>query len=231
MALCNKALLFKFHLIGRDPLNTLLHTYLLYVVYVCAIITFTEAIFRHQVFFALGRAFCVILEGTWLWQLTFILDSPLPDPGMWKSGDDDDLMLTTCIFTWHIGGVLLYSVTCGIGWTCVYKRRRTLLDMEMGDCYGTHCQWLFTLIQFQRWRGRDVIGCFEVSHSSGNVLRFILQENWDGLLKSISTIINFPRYLASIPKKVITQFKWLAHVCPVFINKQRSINFDYITCN
>ena len=40
MALCNKALLFKFHLIGRDPLNILLHTYLLYVVYVCAIITF-----------------------------------------------------------------------------------------------------------------------------------------------------------------------------------------------
>ena len=99
MALCNKALLFKFHLIGLDPLNTLLHTYLLYVVYVCAIITFTEAIFRHQVFFALGRAFCIILEGTWLWQLAFILDSPLPDPGMWKSSDDDDLMLTTCMFT------------------------------------------------------------------------------------------------------------------------------------
>ena len=131
MALCNQALLFKFHLIGRDPLNTLLHTYLLYVVYACVIITFAEMTFRYQVFFALGRAYFIILQGTWLWQLAFILDNPLPDPGTWKSENNEDLMLTTCIFTWHIGGVLLFSVTCGIGWICFYKKRGTLRDLEI----------------------------------------------------------------------------------------------------
>ena len=131
MAFAVQALLFKFHLIGRDILDTMLHTYSLYCVYACIIMTFAELIFRNQVLLSLGRSYFIILSGTWLWQLAFILDSPFPGHVKWDPDNHDDIMLTTLMFSWHIGCVFLFSVSCGVGWVCVCRKKGKLEDAEL----------------------------------------------------------------------------------------------------
>ena len=131
MAFTVEAVLFKFHLMGRDMMDITIHTLLLYSVYGCIIMTMAELIFRNQVLTSLGRAFFTILQGAWFWQVAFILYNPFTGHTEWNHGDHHQIMLTTCIYTWHIGGVFLFSLGCGIGWACVYKKRGELGDDEL----------------------------------------------------------------------------------------------------
>ena len=131
MAFVVQALLFKFHLVGRDILDTMLHTYSLYCIYACIIMTCAELIFRNQLLLSLGRSYFMILQGTWFCQLAFIMDSPFTEHKKWNPDDHDDILLTTCLFTWHIGAVFLFSLSCGMGWACVYRRRGELGDEEL----------------------------------------------------------------------------------------------------
>ena len=131
MAFTVEAILFKFHLMGRDMLDVTIHTLLLYSVYGCIIMTFAEVVFRNQVLTSLGRAYFTILQGTWFWQVAFILYNPFTDHKEWNHGNHEHIMLTTCIYTWHVGAVFLFSLGCGIGWACVYRRRGELGDDEL----------------------------------------------------------------------------------------------------
>ena len=131
MAYTVEAVLFKFHLMGRDMMDTTIHTLLLYSVYGCIIMTLAELTFRKQVLTSLGRAYFTILQGTWFWQVAFILYNPFTDHKEWNHGDHHEIMLTTCIYTWHVGGVFIFSLMCGIGWGIVYKRRGQLEDIEL----------------------------------------------------------------------------------------------------
>ena len=65
--------------------------------------TLAELIFRKQVLTSLGRAYFTILQGTWFWQVAFILYNPSTDHKEWNHSDHHDIMLTTCIYTWHVG--------------------------------------------------------------------------------------------------------------------------------
>ncbi len=117
-----EALLFKFHLFGRDNLDIMVHTLLLYAVYGCIIFTIAEMARPTQVLFSLGRAFFTVLQGAWFWQAAFILYNPITDHARWDHGDHHTMMLITCYFTWHMGIIFLLIFSCMLGWSCLYRR-------------------------------------------------------------------------------------------------------------
>ena len=136
MALTVEAILFKFHLVERDMLDTTIHVLLVYSIYGCIILILAEMVFRKQVLLALGRAFFMLLQGTWFCQVAFILYSPIPDQSgvyntKWDHDNHEDIMLTTCIFTWHMGGVFLFSLSCGFMWACCYRKSGDLTELTM----------------------------------------------------------------------------------------------------
>ena len=136
MALTVEAILFKFHLMERDMLDTTIHVLLVNSIYGCIIMTLVEMVFRKQVLLALGRAFFILLQGTWFCQVAFILYSPIPAKSgvyntKWDHEDHHQIMLTTCMYTWHLGCILIFSLCCGFLWACVYRKRGELGDTEL----------------------------------------------------------------------------------------------------
>ncbi len=122
LAYTAEALLFKFHLFGRDDLDIMVHTLLLYAIYGCIVFTVAEMTHPTQVLLSLGRAFFTVLQGTWFWQVAFILYNPIPGHSTdWDHHDHHHMMLITCYFTWHVGVIFLFILLCMIGWSCVYR--------------------------------------------------------------------------------------------------------------
>ena len=130
LAFTVEAFLFEYHLEGRDTLDIMLHTYSNYAVYGFIVMTTAELIFRHHVFFPLGRAAFLLLQGTWMWQLGFVLDSPVPGHGEWDPDDVDDQMLITCFFAWHVGSAFFFSLACGAVWSFINRRRGQSMDQN-----------------------------------------------------------------------------------------------------
>ena len=91
MAYLVEGLLFSFHLMGRDMIDTSLHTLLVYTCYACAVITLLELHFRNQVLASLGRGFCTLLQGTWFIQTAFILYSPFKSTPWNSEGNAHDM--------------------------------------------------------------------------------------------------------------------------------------------
>ncbi|ESN99147.1 hypothetical protein HELRODRAFT_95099 [Helobdella robusta] len=106
--------LFMFHLHGRTKLDVILHTLLLYVVHACVICVLFEVRFRNNVVVALARSFLVLLQGTWFWQVGFILYNPNPNAIPWKDEDHNEIMLATMIFAWHLAIDFILILVIGL---------------------------------------------------------------------------------------------------------------------
>ncbi len=131
LAYTAEALLFKFHLFGRDGMDIMVHTLLLYAVYGCIILTLAEMVRPTQVLLPLGRAFFTVLQGSWFWQTAFILYNPIPGHAEWDHENHHQTMLITCFFTWHMGFIFLFILLCGIGWSCAYKKAGYLDESDL----------------------------------------------------------------------------------------------------
>ena len=133
IAFAAEAILFKFHLMGRDAMDITLHTLLVYAIYGCVIMTLLEFKYRNQPLASLGRAFFTILQGTWFWQVGFILYNPFATPGNdgWDHEDHHHIMLTALIYTWHMAAIFIFSLGVAVGWACVLKKRGELEDFEL----------------------------------------------------------------------------------------------------
>jgi hypothetical protein len=122
LAFVVEGLLFKFHLHGRDEMDVLLHTLLLYAVYGTIACCFLEMKFRHSAIVILARTYFVALQGSWFWQIGFVLYNPFNGFGDWDHEDHDQMMLITMMFAWHMGGVLLLMMAAGGVMGCLMYR-------------------------------------------------------------------------------------------------------------
>ena len=68
-----------------------------YVVLGSAAAGAAEGIWRHRVLPALGRAFFVLLQGTWLFQISFILYTPEGWPGHHWNGNSHRQVGQKCL--------------------------------------------------------------------------------------------------------------------------------------
>lgn len=122
MAVMCEGLLFKFHLHGRTDLDVLVHTLLLYVIAACIVTVLVEMKYRHNVLSPLSRAYCMMLQGTWFWQVGWILYPPFASSAHWDEEDHEQMMIATMIFAWHAIAVLIFMLAVGGVVACFHRR-------------------------------------------------------------------------------------------------------------
>ncbi|XP_071114076.1 transmembrane protein 45B-like [Haliotis cracherodii] len=130
MAFGVEALLFNFHLYGRTPLDVLVHVLLLYVVLASIVCVFAEMRYRHNLLAPLGRSYLMMMQGTWFWQVGFILYPPLGG-AKWNENDHGQLMIATMYFTWHGGFNFIIMLLIGAVIACRYRRRTSHYSNEL----------------------------------------------------------------------------------------------------
>ncbi|XP_046342894.1 transmembrane protein 45B-like [Haliotis rufescens] len=122
IALTIEGILFKFHLHGRTELDVLVHTFLLYVIFIGVISVLVEMRYRHNILAPLARTYFLLLQGTWFWQIAFILFNPIEGASPWKQDDHQHMMIATLYFTWHCGVNFVLVLLIGAVIACCYGR-------------------------------------------------------------------------------------------------------------
>ncbi|KAJ6656073.1 hypothetical protein lerEdw1_004479 [Lerista edwardsae] len=123
LALFNEGLMMYFHIAHRPPLDYHLHFMLLIPILSAAFCSLLEVHFRDRLVLVLFRASMFLTQGTWLWQIAFVL-FPRWGASSWDQNDHENIMFITMCFSWHYAAaVLLTSVVYGIIY-CLFKRRK-----------------------------------------------------------------------------------------------------------
>ncbi|XP_032282152.1 transmembrane protein 45B [Phoca vitulina] len=100
VAVFTEGFLFYYHVHNRPPLDQHIHSLLLCAVFGGAFSIFVEVVLRDNIVLQLFRTSLVILQGTWFWQIGFVLFPPFGGPE-WDQKDDANLMFVTMCFCWH----------------------------------------------------------------------------------------------------------------------------------
>ena len=109
LAFTAEALLFTFHLHGRSPLDIVLHQLLVFAIAACVLATLFECKYRSEPIIPFLRVFFVFLQGTWFFQVGFILYPPHPvfRTLVYSIRSDSDVTAAGIIFAWHCAGVII----------------------------------------------------------------------------------------------------------------------------
>ncbi|XP_007539592.1 transmembrane protein 45B [Erinaceus europaeus] len=111
--------LFYYHVQNRPLLDQHIHSLLLYIVFGGAASISLEVILRDNIVLELFRTSLLILQGTWFWQIGFVLFPPF---GMaeWDQKSHENIMFITMCFCWHylaalcIMTISYYLVYCSL---------------------------------------------------------------------------------------------------------------------
>ena len=106
MAFAVMGVLFLWHLEGHTPLETQAHTFQIYSIFACVVVSLAVMVFVHDVHPAIGRAFTALLQGTWMTTLGYVLDPPLGWP-IWHDDNHGETLLTQ-MYTWQWFPCVLY---------------------------------------------------------------------------------------------------------------------------
>ena len=101
LAIFVEGLLFKNHVHGMDAMETLVHTLLIYSIAIMAVGFVLEMIWRENVLMSIFKSYFALVQGTWFWQVGFILYAPVSGGLAWSPDDENSLLLVTMVYTWH----------------------------------------------------------------------------------------------------------------------------------
>jgi hypothetical protein len=131
MAFSVEALLFGFHLHGRDQIDVQLHVLLEITILMCIFCCILEYINQNNILFTYGRIIFVMLQGTWFWEIGFILYPPFDSlANIWEPNNHQHLMFIVMSYAWHF---LLISGSLCVQLLVVnkyYSNRRLDLSVE-----------------------------------------------------------------------------------------------------
>uniref|UniRef100_A0AAY4DYQ6 Transmembrane protein 45B n=1 Tax=Denticeps clupeoides TaxID=299321 RepID=A0AAY4DYQ6_9TELE len=121
--------LFLYHLYGRDMLDVHVHQLLLYAIFGGALISFMEVFHRGNILLELLRTTLCLLQGSWFWQIGFVLYPP--SEVKWDLQDHSNKMFITVCYCWHLACAL---VTVAVLYCTVVIRTKLkrIPPMEMG---------------------------------------------------------------------------------------------------
>ncbi|KAJ7993570.1 hypothetical protein DPEC_G00273770 [Dallia pectoralis] len=131
LAFFMEGFLFLYHLHGRAMLDVHVHQLLLFSVFGEATVSFLEVFHRGNILLELLRASLTILQGSWFWQIGFVLYPP--SGAQWDQMDHNNMMFITMCYCWHlaIGLLIVCVVYCNV--SCVVKSRlKNTPPIEMG---------------------------------------------------------------------------------------------------
>ncbi|XP_006816470.1 transmembrane protein 45B-like [Saccoglossus kowalevskii] len=123
LAFAVEGFLFYLHGHGRHPLDVMLHFLLVLAIFGAAVSTFIEMWFPGETFLSFFRVAFTLLQGTWFYQISFVLFDPRPGAEPW----DEDNMLNstfiTMIFTWHVALIIVFINVVYAAMSMYYKCR------------------------------------------------------------------------------------------------------------
>ncbi|CAB1316007.1 unnamed protein product [Coregonus sp. 'balchen'] len=122
--------LFYFHVHMRPPLDTHIHSMLFVAVFGVAASTLLEVFMRDNIVLELLRASLTILQGSWFFQIGFVL---YPLNGVqWDLQAHDNIMFVTMCFCWHLAvALLIVGINYCIGWCCIQRCSGRGSDIEI----------------------------------------------------------------------------------------------------
>ncbi|XP_037323733.1 transmembrane protein 45B [Pungitius pungitius] len=131
LALFVEGFLFHYHLHNRPPLDAHIHSLLLFAVFSGSASTMLEVFKRDNVVLELLRAGLFFLQGSWFYQIGFVLYPP--SGPQWDLTLHDNMMFVTMCFCWHIAVAML--LVAGISSAVLFTVKRFSgrgQDMEIG---------------------------------------------------------------------------------------------------
>ncbi|KAM5333457.1 transmembrane protein 45A isoform 1-T11 [Glossophaga mutica] len=99
-ALLVEAFIFYNHTHGREILDIFVHQLLVLIISLAGLLAFLEFLIRHNVILELLRASFILLQGSWFWQIGFVLYPPSGGPA-WDLMDHENIMFLTICLCWH----------------------------------------------------------------------------------------------------------------------------------
>ncbi|XP_016055191.1 PREDICTED: transmembrane protein 45A isoform X1 [Miniopterus natalensis] len=99
-ALFVEAFIFYNHTHGREILDVFVHQLLVLVIFLGGLVAFMELFIRSNVTVELLLMSFILLQGSWFWQIGFVLYPPSGGPA-WDLLDHDNIMFLTICFCWH----------------------------------------------------------------------------------------------------------------------------------
>ncbi|XP_044295539.1 transmembrane protein 45B-like [Varanus komodoensis] len=108
IALFVEGFLFYFHVSNRPMLDQHIHSLLLTAIFGGAVNTFIEVFLRDNIILELFRVTLALLQGTWFWQIGFVLYPPWGEP-VWDEKDHSNMMFITMCFCWHYATAILIT--------------------------------------------------------------------------------------------------------------------------
>lgn len=126
-----EAILFQFHLHGRDQLDIQLHTLLVLAIYGCVFSCILEYMNPHNVLYTYSRILFTFLQGTWFCQAGFILYPPWKFlENRWNAENHQHIMFITTSFMWHFFFILITLFIQYLILNRFYGTKYTTLDDE-----------------------------------------------------------------------------------------------------
>nr|XP_056716848.1 transmembrane protein 45B-like [Euleptes europaea] len=124
IALFNEGMIFISHnLIAPTLLEQNLHSLLLIPIFSAAVCLLVEVHFRDHPILALFRTSMFLTQGTWFWQIAFVLYPPW-ERTIWDQNDPETTMFLAICFSWHyLAIIFLISIIYGIV-HCLLKKKR-----------------------------------------------------------------------------------------------------------
>nr|XP_045003699.1 transmembrane protein 45A isoform X2 [Jaculus jaculus] len=131
-ALFVESFIFFNHTHGREMLDIFVHQLLVFVTLLSGVVAFMEFLTKSNVLLELLRASLILLQGSWLWQIGFVLYPPNGSPA-WDQTDHGNKMFLTICFCWHYASsyVIIGANYAFINWL-VKSRLRRLCPSEVG---------------------------------------------------------------------------------------------------
>uniref|UniRef100_A0A8C4UPD0 Transmembrane protein 45B n=1 Tax=Falco tinnunculus TaxID=100819 RepID=A0A8C4UPD0_FALTI len=90
---------------GDAALDQHVHSLLAMAIFAGALCALLEVFLRDHIILQTFRTSSFLLQGSWLWQIGFVLSPPWGGPG-WDQTDRSNLTFLTMCFCWHYAGAL-----------------------------------------------------------------------------------------------------------------------------
>lgn len=131
LALFVEGFLFYYHVHSRPPLDAHIHSLLLVAVFSGSASTMLEVFIRDNIILELFRACLFILQGSWFYQIAFVLYPPRGPE--WDLTQHDNIMFITMCFCWHLAvALLLVACLSSVVWFTVKRFSGRGQDIEIG---------------------------------------------------------------------------------------------------
>ncbi|XP_028616139.1 transmembrane protein 45A-like isoform X2 [Grammomys surdaster] len=127
-----EAFVFYNHTHGREMIDIFLHELLVFITILGGAVAFMEFLTKNNTLLELLRSSLILLQGTWFWQIGFVLYPP-NGSAPWKLSDISNKMFLSMCFCWHYAAILvIIGVKYALANWLVKSRLRKFCTSEVG---------------------------------------------------------------------------------------------------